>query len=832
MNRSVLQNKKITRRRIEVYGYVQGIGFRPFVYRLAKNHQLTGFVLNDYGKVIIEVQGKEENIINFIDDLQQKKPSLSQITKIKIEEKELQESESEFKIQKSNEDNAKAFSDILPDIAICDDCKHELLNPHNERYFFPFITCTHCGPRYTIIENHPYDRIQTTMAVFDLCENCQEEYHNPEDRRFHAETIACHQCGPIYILLSKKEILGLSKNETLNYIQNQFKKISSSFPSKQDRIKYNQSLIFQIIEILQKPSILAIKGIGGYHLACDPFHDEVTKLLRERKKRKQKPFALMFKDISSIEAYAYVNEEEKALLLSPQAPIVLLRSKFPFSSYVIPRIPGSQNYIGAFLPYAPMHFLIMHFYQKPLIMTSGNLSDEPIFYQEDENFLKIFELADYVLIHNRRIHTRCDDSVIKVHRKKSIIFRMSRGYTPKVFSYDKPHKPILALGGELKNSISILVDHKLITSHYIGDLDNWDTFQSFLETMQLFKKLYRFEPEFIVADYHPNYLSTQWAKEKFSHQKEKILFVQHHHSHIAACMWENHLQNKVLGIALDGTGFGITKDHPEVVGGEVYLADYLDFKHLGSLLPMKLIGGEKAIKEVDRIGTALLYEFYQYFYKDGNFWEWFKSKPYLAHLFENSERIRLLLSLMEKNLSLVSTSSCGRLFDGISAILNVCLFSDYEGQAAISLEQIIQPQDVEDEKIYSYKWVFHQNGIRYLDWRYILRDILLDLESGASSSLIALRFHRTLAKAYSDLVLELSQLYSVYDVVLTGGCFQNTFLLDFFEKYLFTLKVHTHKELPPGDGSLSIGQILIANERLMKGGENVFSNSYESYQGV
>ncbi len=809
------------RKRIEILGYVQGVGFRPFVYRLAKYYDLSGFVKNQNGKVIIEIQGNANSIEYFLIDLFQKKPRISRIDSIIKFDIPTKSKEYDFYIIES-ESIPNEFSEILPDIAICEDCKKELLEENNPRYFYPFINCTNCGPRYSIIHNHPYDRINTTMNYFKMCEHCSQEYSDPENRRFHAEPIACHECGPIYISVSVHELNQNQKN-FIKYIKYKFELIDLKYKTREERISYNKNLINEMIDYLNKGDILAIKGIGGYHIACDPFNDETIKKLRIRKNRKYKPFAIMFPDIETLKEYAYVSPKEEELLLSKEAPIVLLKTKKAFSNFVIPQ---PQNFIGAFLPYSPIHYLLMKFYKKPLIMTSANISDEPIFYRENESFDKILDLVDIVYIHNREIFIRNDDSVIKVYKNHPIFFRISRGYAPKMFSFPKKHFNILALGAQLKNTISVLHKNKIILSHYIGDLDNIEAFFSFEETSHIYKKLFYFEPDYIAVDFHPEYENTKWALQNFP--KNKIIYVQHHHAHIAACMFENQIEDNVIGIALDGTGFGITKNHPSILGGEIYLANYQKYIHLGSLLPIPLIGGERAIKEIHRIAIGLLYEFYKYFYNKNDFFEWIYNLPIF-----HPENLKNYIKLLEKQIHVIYSSSCGRFFDGISSLLNICHNSDYEAHAAISLEQVAVSCFSDNMPLDSYRYDFiKRNRILYLDWRPIIKSILEDILSNVSISMIALKVHFTIAMAYSEMILNFSKKYRINKIVLTGGCFQNLLLLEFFYKFLKNhVEVFIHKELSPGDSSISVGQVLIANAVLnshKKGARYVFSNSYEN----
>lgn len=810
MNLSPIIKQNIIRKKIELKGYIQGIGFRPFVYKLAHFYSLTGFVLNESGKLSIEVQGEVNQIEGFLKDLIEKKPKLSKVDSVITKDLIIKNDENDFRIL-SSRSIENEFSDILPDIALCEDCKKELLHPENPRYFYPFINCTNCGPRYSIIKDHPYDRINTTMNEFSMCDDCKKEYNDPLNRRFHAEPISCHRCGPIYIIVSKEEY---QKNQTNYpiYLKQKFKEIYKEIISKNKSIQYNEYLIDSIIEFIHKGYIVAIKGLGGYHLACDPHNVDAVEKLRNRKKRKFKPFAIMFPDIESIKEYSNLNKKQKELLISPQAPIVLLKAKKIFPSSVIPQ---PQNYIGVFLPYTPIHYLLMHRYKKPLIMTSANFSDEPIVYQDEE---RIFDLADVVITHNRNIHIWNDDSVLKTYKNHTIKIRNSRGCTPFVMNLKHSSSiSCLGLGAQLKNTISILHKNKIISSHSIGDLSELETFESFKNIVNYYKKIYYFEPDYVVVDFHPNYENTKWALTQFP--KNKIIFVQHHHAHIASCMFENHLQNDVIGIALDGTGYGITENHPRIVGGEIYLANYKNFQHLGSLYPLQLCGGEKSIKEVDRLALSILYEIYKLNKISYSFGDWLKNFNNLKHLYADGFRIQVLSSMLEKNINLEKTTSCGRLFDGISSLSGICLYSDYEAHSAIALEQTALTNTKKDyiiQQSYPYSFFINpQNSICYLDWRPMISHILQDIEGNKSKSYIALKFHYSIAKAYSEMLLEFCKRFHIKEVVFSGGCFQNVLLLHFFERFLKThVNLYFHKELSPNDSSISMGQILVATAKL------------------
>lgn len=781
-------NEIIKRKKIEIEGFVQGIGFRPFIYKLAKENFLNGFVFNESGRVIIEIQGIEKNIENFLQNLQIKKPKLAKINSIKIYEIPVLE-DNDFIIKESIKQKS-SFSDILPDIALCGECLKELFDPLNKRYLYPFINCTNCGPRYTIIFDHPYDRINTTMSSFEMCESCQAEYKNPENRRFHAEPISCPECGP--------EILLYSKNEYIN--------------QKEPKIYKNYSELLKLLtKLLEQKNILAIKGIGGYHICCSIEDPNLIKKLRLRKKRKFKPFAVMFPNIKEVQKLCEIDSSEIELLKSSESPIVLVKLKKEQIHKIPKEIIPDQNYLGVFLPYSPIHHLIMKFYNKPLIMTSANFSSEPIIYKEEWD--KLFEIADYVLSHNREIYNYCDDSVISKSKNFMIIHRNGRGYTPKTFSLRSDFK-ILGLGSELKNTISILHKDRLITSPYIGDLENYDTFEHQLKTIQLFQKIYNFYPDYFALDFHPEYQTTKWAMKNIPHNK--LIFVQHHHSHLVSCMFENQIDQPVFGISLDGTGFGITKNHPKICGAEIYLVNYKNFQHLGSIHPIKLIGGDKAIKKIERIGFSLLYEVYKRFYNEYNLKDFIK-KYYEKFLY--LENYFYYEQMIEKNIQIVEATSCGRLFDGVSYLLGLCDESDYEGHPAITLEQVLYLPNFKtyDRDFYEYEiYQNHENKIYYLDWRKSLKNILYDIVENKNNSLISNKFHNTIIYGFIEILNILRKKYKINKIVLSGGAFQNQYLLDNFYQILTNqnYEVYFHKALSPNDENISVGQIIVANEIL------------------
>jgi len=732
--------------RVLLKGVVQGVGFRPFVYRLATELGLKGFVRNDTFGVEIEAEGEEEKLRSFLSRLHEEKPPNARILQQEVLFLE-PAGFSDFLIKKSEEKGKREVL-ILPDLATCEDCLKELFDPADRRYLYPFINCTNCGPRFTIIEKLPYDRKNTTMKAFSMCEDCRREYENPSDRRFHAQPNACPVCGPWIELYDRRGNKLGEKEEALE----------------------------KAAELLRKGYILAVKGLGGFHLMTDATNEESVSLLRKRKKRKEKPFAVMFKDIAQLEKYAELTELEKVLLLSPERPIVLIKRKEGLAPSVAPRLKS----VGAFLPYTPLHHLLMSFADKPMVATSGNFSEEPIIKDNEEAFSRLSLLADYLLLHNRDINRRCDDSVVKVIGGFPTPVRRSRGYAPLPIEIPlSSRKRVLAVGGMLKNTFGILYENKAILSQHIGDIDNLSTLRVFKESLEDFLKLYEFQPEIIICDKHPRYETTRFAKEYASDRGIPLYEVQHHYAHILSCMAENGITQEVLGIAWDGTGYG---DDGNVWGGEFLIATPKHYERPFHFKYFKLLGGEKAVKEPRRVALSLLFTLE----RELN-WEVFSRTGF------SEKELDTLKKMWEKGINSPLTSSVGRLFDGVASLLGILQVSNYEGQAPMILEELYEPT-VRD----SYPFEVNNGEV---DWK----PVILALLEEKDKSLAVSRFINTLA----EIVLFIAEILDREVVCLSGGVMQNAPLVEKIRLLLEErgFKVYTHQRVPPNDGGLSLGQL-------------------------
>ncbi|WP_340695787.1 carbamoyltransferase HypF [Hydrogenobacter thermophilus] len=740
------------RLKINLKGAVQGVGFRPFVYRIATELGLKGWVINDSSGVEIEVEGKEEVLQKFLLRLSEEKPPLSHIYSQEIEYLD-DAGYNTFEIRKSKGEGRKEVL-VLPDIATCDECLRELFDPADRRYLYPFINCTNCGPRFTIIEKLPYDRPHTTMKLFTMCEDCHKEYEDPANRRFHAQPNACHMCGPWLSLYgSDRRLLG-ERNEALRLL----------------------------IKALMDGLIVAVKGIGGFHLMCDATKEDTVKLLRKRKKRSEKPFAVMFRDIQQVNLYAEPTEFEKALLLSPERPIVLIKKRKELAPSVAPALKR----IGAFLPYSPLHHIILSSLDFPLIATSGNLSDEPIVKDNEEALERLSAFADMILIHNRDIKRRCDDSVVKVVGGVALPVRRSRGYAPMPIKLPfKLSRKVLALGGMLKNTFAIGFDDTVILSQHIGDVENIETLKSFECMVFDLMELYEFEPDVVVCDMHPRYETTRWG-EVFSQAKGiPIIKVQHHYAHILSCMAERGIKEDVLGIAWDGTGYG---EDGTLWGGEFMVCNYGNYDRVFHIKPFRLIGGEKAVKEPRRVALSVLFELY------GK--EVFDMEIETVRSFTNMELANLYNAWI-KGINSPYSSSVGRLFDAVASIIGVRHTLSYEGQAAMMIEDLYNPL-VRDHYTFSLER-------SHIDWRPMFYDLIKDTDREKIPS----RFINTLAKV----CLEVSLRVGIENVCLSGGVMQNDPLVSKIKELLTErgFKVHTHQRVPPNDGGLCLGQAVYSS---------------------
>ncbi len=748
--------------KIGVRGVVQGVGFRPFIYRLAQAHNLKGLVRNTSGNVEIEVEGDEEALDNFLSDLEAKAPPIARIEEVKAAFYSAK-GYTDFKICQSLSQEGK-YQLISPDIATCEDCKREIFSPTDRRFGYPFTNCTNCGPRFTIIEDIPYDRPKTTMRQFEMCPECQREYDDPLDRRFHAQPNACPKCGP-----------------SLKLVDGNGNPVEGN-----DAIKTAS-------ELLKAGKILALRGLGGFQLACDATSEEAINLLRSRKRRRAKPLAIMVATLEEVEKHCLVSPEERKLLQSPQCPIVLLRWKHS-SSNIAPAVAPSLKYLGVMLPYTPLHHLLLRETGLPLVMTSGNLSEEPIAKDNDEALRRLGGIADYFLVHNRDIFARYDDSVYMVEGKPQAI-RRARSYAPYPIFLPFRSKQILACGAELKNTFCLTKDEHAFLSQHIGDMENEETLEHFENTIELYKKLFRIEPEIIAYDMHPEYLSTKYALQA---GLEHLVPVQHHHAHIVSCMVENKVEGPVIGVAFDGTGYGTDGT---IWGGEFLLADWRSFQRVGHLEYAPLLGGVAAINKPYRMALSYLYTLLgENFSLEG--------LP-LGKL--NATELDIIKQQLERGVNCPLTSSAGRLFDAVSALAGVREEIDYEAQAAIELEMLASNK-VDERKSYPFSIVEHQ-GMKVVKLEELFSMIVQDVKNQAPVSVISLKFHNTMAQMIVEMCKLIAKEARISQVALSGGVFQNRLLLKLATAALQQegFSVLTHHLVPCNDGGISLGQAVIAN---------------------
>ena len=774
---------------VHISGIVQGVGFRPFVYNLATRLDLKGWVRNTSAGVDIEVDGEQDVLDAFVRALRDEAPPLSRIDEFTVSSRPANGFRS-FDIVHS-EAVEGAFQPISPDVAICDDCLRELFDPSDRRYLYPFINCTNCGPRFTIIKDIPYDRPKTTMAGFKLCPDCEREYTDPRDRRFHAQPVACPVCGPMVWIETKDE--------------------------RGKRV--GEDAIVETRRLLADGKIIAIKGLGGFHLACDATDASAVAELRARKLRVDKPFALMMPDLETVEQHCFVSDAERELLQSTVRPIVLLKRK-PESN-IVEEVSPKQQWLGVMLPYTPLHYLLFTNHQSlfsALVMTSGNLSEEPIATDNDEARTRLSKLADAFLMHDRDIHVRCDDSVVRVftnyelpitggfdtpleehsgllnHQKTIYPIRRSRGYSPfpVKLPFDVPQ--LLAAGSELKNTFCITNGNYAFLSHHIGDMENYETLQSYEQGVEHFERLFRVKPVAIAHDLHPNYLATRYAQERAEREGLPLIAVQHHHAHVAACMAEHGLNEPVIGISFDGTGYG---EDGAIWGGEVLVADYKSYQRAAHLDYFPLPGGDAAIKRPARTALALLWSL-------GLEWD-DRLAPALEFCAEDQVKLRIQL---EKRINTPLTSSMGRLFDAAAALAGVRQKVNYEGQAAIEFEAL-----ADEAEAGSYPFELDQAKVQT---RSAVEALIADVLAGVPLPNISSRFHNGVANALRVATLEIGNQTGIKKVVLSGGVWQNITLL---RRTLSLLRndgfaVYIHREVPTNDGGLSLGQAVIAANKL------------------
>ena len=753
---------------IRIKGIVQGVGFRPFVYQNAHVHRLNGFVFNDSEGVVAEVEGCEENIEVFLELLQIDAPPLSRIDEIIVEDIPAN-GQSGFTIIES-QNKSSAFTMLPPDVSLCESCKKEMQDPNNRRYNYPFINCTDCGPRYTIINTLPYDRKNTSMHTFTMCEACKKEYEDPANRRYHAEPISCPDCGPTLYLLDKE----------------------------QNRLAQNEEALKLTCKMLKEGKVIALKGLGGFHIVCDAKNDDAVALLRERKRRKSKPLAVMFRDLDEIKEYTSISEQEETLITSKERPIVVVDKKedSTLSRLVAPNI----DRLGVFLPYTPLHELLLEQLSSPIVATSANLSDEPIIVDELQIFEKLGNVVDAVLSHNRAILNGCDDSVAQIAGGKTLFLRNSRGYAPKSLKTSHKTQKILALGANQKNVLALVNDGNIVLSPHIGDLNSLEAYEYFTRTLSTFERFYDFKPDVVVCDKHPEYLTSRFAKELQSKNTDlQIIEVQHHYAHALACMAEYELQEKVLAFCFDGTGYGDEEVNGEaregalvqstIWGGEVFIADGKGYERVHHLKPFRLLGSTKAVKEPKRVALSLLFESY--------------SLDELLHLDSptvktfSSEEIKSLHVMWQKGLNSPLTSSLGRVFDAAASLAGVLQELDFEGQSGLMLEGLAKDVDITSRFTYN------------IDEKQIdIAPMVREMAQMQNSRELAGKLIATVA----NIVLDIAAMHPLLPVVLSGGVFQNRILVDLLSSELQRKgrRFYIQKDTPVNDASIALGQAYYA----------------------
>ena len=746
-------------KRVKVNGVVQGVGFRPFIFQLAEQYGLKGEVANTSSGVTIQIEGLAEQVAAFERDLSTKSPPLAYIVEISSQPDTIRHFAG-FSIAKSKGE-AKTSTLISPDVSVCNDCLGELLDPDDRRYHYPFINCTNCGPRYTIIDDIPYDRPKTSMRYFNMCAACQSEYDDPHNRRFHAQPNACADCGP-----------------HVNLYDHRRNPIAKEDP------------IGKATDLLKQGYILAIKGLGGYHLAVDAADTNAVRRLRSRKLREEKPFALMSRDLETIRRYALAGAAEEKILTSIQRPIVLLRKKNP--NCISAEVAPNNKYFGVMLPYTPLHYLLLKQGFVALVMTSGNLSDEPIAIDNDDAFERLSGIADYFLIHNREIYLRSDDSIVRHHAGARRFLRRSRGFVPIPIFLKNQIPSILACGAELKNTICVTKQDKAFLSQHIGDLENLATYEFLKLTAAHLKRILGIDPEIIAFDLHPDYLSTRFAQKQQAAHK---IQVQHHHAHIVSCMAEHKLEGPVIGLSFDGTGYG--RDGA-IWGGEILIAEEHDFERAGHLAYVAMPGGAAAIKAPWRMAVSYLQDaFGQDFYELG--------LPVLKKI--ENDKLTIISEMISKGVNAPLTSSLGRLFDGVAAICGIRSQVNFEGQAAMELEMLAADAA---GSTYEYEWL-SEDAYKILPAPIIL-GVVKDLQDGKPVADISAKFHRTLICLFVDLCTVMRKERDLNRVVLSGGVFQNSTLLTGLANALEArnFSVFSHQQVPANDGGISLGQAVVA----------------------
>jgi hydrogenase maturation protein HypF len=783
--------------RIAIRGAVQGVGFRPFVFRLAADLRLNGWVVNSSQGVFIEAEAEKETLDTFMLRLSAEKPALARIQSLEFSFLD-PVGYTAFEIRESREEGGKTVL-VLPDIATCAECLAEVRDPGDRRYRYPFTNCTNCGPRLTIIESLPYDRPRTSMKGFALCADCEREYREPSDRRFHAQPVACPLCGP------RVELWAAGDR-------------ASNDP---EMLAVGDDAIRKAARAVGEGRILALKGIGGFLFIVDAGDAAAVNRLRERKPRREKPFALMFPSLDSIKAHCEVSAFEERLLRSPECPILIVRKKRGKGAddssrgdragqAVCDEVAPGNPYLGVMLPYSPLHHLLMEALGKPVVATSGNLTDEPICTNENEAVRRFAGIADLFLVHNRPIVRHADDSIVRVILGRELVVRRARGYAPLPVHLKDDLPPLLAVGGHLKNTIAVSIGRNVFISQHLGDLETAESVSAFERTIRDFHALYEVRPQGVACDLHPDYYSTRWARKWADENGLPLVQVQHHYAHILSAMAENELDGEVLGVSWDGTGYGLDST---VWGGEFLACSREGFRRLAHLRTFRLPGGDRAIIEPRRVALGLLYELLGHaaFERDD-------LAPVRA--FSDSE-LRVILRMLERGINAPVTSSAGRLFDAVAAIVDIRQRMTFEGQAAMALEFAAgevgnepYPFAVVDGAagVGSAAEMGHPERAVIVDWGPMIEAILRDIGAGEQVSRLSARFHETLA----HMIQEVARRAAIPRVVLSGGCFQNARLTERVSEVLTGagFAVYTHQRVPPNDGGIALGQIVAAARRV------------------
>jgi hydrogenase maturation protein HypF len=770
----------IQRMKVAIRGAVQGVGFRPFVYRLATEMKLPGWVMNSPQGVFAEVEGSRADLESFLIRLQNEKPAPAYIQSLEFSFLD-RVGFGEFEIRSSDRRGSRTAL-ILPDIAVCPACLSEVSDPDNRRYRYPFTNCTHCGPRFTIIESLPYDRPNTSMKSFEMCSECREEYEDPMDRRFHAQPNACPVCGP---------------------------RLELRDSSGSVRADCNDALLLAAGAI-REGMIVAVKGLGGFHLLADAGNAHAVESLRLRKHREEKPFALMYPSLDRVSGDCDVSPLETRLLASPESPIVILKRKeFPLTQALAPSIAPGNPYLGVMLPYTPLHCLLMQELGIPVVATSGNVSDEPICIDEREAPARLCGIADLFLVHNRPIVRHADDSIVRVILGRELVLRRARGYAPLPLHCKKVRPGILAVGGHLKNTVAVSIDDNIFVSQHIGDLENRESSEAFEKGIESFRRLYHFDPVKVAADMHPDYLSSKYAMQCGI----PVLRVQHHYAHVAACLAENELEGPVLGVAWDGTGFG---PDGTVWGGEFLRTNLKSFDRVASFRRFRLPGGDASVREPRRTALGLLFEML------GE--RVFERRDLIPVRSFSGSEISVIAQMLRKGIHSPWTSSAGRIFDAVASISGLRQSIRFEGQAAMETEFAIGALSAEESYPFAVAGRESTSSGRedqdpetrssmIVDWEPMIHAVIGDMEKGNPIAQISIKFHNTLA----EIIVAVAKRVAESRVVLTGGCFQNKYLMERSVRKLEEagFMPYWHQRIPPNDGGIAPGQI-VAVSRLLR----------------